>query len=211
MGLLDRLFSGGEQNVIGSMGSIIEIAKNENKALLDILDGKEKSLLRIKALEQESDNKVFELTNVISSGAISPNVLADMLALVEKEDDISDAIFNLAREMMRYDMPDKKMSKMLRDNIEIIIGLVEQALVELGKMENTANIAEMRKSRREIEVLEQRGDEIKDSLLDFVYKNGIDFKAFNYISEVAHKCDDILDNCEDSADIFMSIMLSIMT
>ena len=73
------------------------------------------------------------------------------------------------------------------------------------------DIVKIRAFRREIELLEQDCDDIKDALLDYEYKASMDYKTFLHIQEVAHKADNILDSCEDSADMFLSIMLSIMT
>lgn len=62
-----------------------------------------------------------------------------------------------------------------------------------------------------IKALEREGDSLKDSLLDFAYTSGLSFKTFYHIIEAAHLADDILDGCEDSADVFMGIMLSIIS
>ena len=209
--MLDRIFSGGEYKIMEEIGEIASIAQKANNELLNVVKSSDHGIEKVKLLEEESDQKVFALSNLISSGAISPNVLSDMLALVEKEDDIVDAIFNLAREIRRYKLPNKKLAAMIRHDIITTTELVESALVELAKMEKSGDIAKIKECRKVIEGLERQEDEIKDGLLDYIYKNEVDFKTFNYITEIAHKCDDILDNCEDSADMFMSIMVSIMT
>jgi uncharacterized protein Yka (UPF0111/DUF47 family) len=211
MGILDRVFNGGEYRVMEEIVVIAEIAKKANMELRNINDSNVISIEKVKALEQESDEKVFQLSNMISSGAISPNVLSDMLALVENEDSIVDSIFNLAREIKRYKVPNRKIAAMVKKDIITTTRLVDGALDELVKMERSSDLVSIKKYRKTIEKLESEEDDIKDGLLDYIYKNEVDFKTFNYINEIAHKCDDILDNCEDSADMFMSIMVSITT
>ena len=212
MGLLDRMFNGGEYKIMEEIGAMAEIAKKANMELQNIIKKPNGVYLeKIKMCEEESDNKAFELSNHISSGAISPNVLSDMLALVEKEDSIVDSIFNLAREIGRYRIPDKKVAAMVEKDILTTTRLVDGAVDELARMEQSGDLTKIKEHRKAIEQLEKEEDDIKDGLLDFIYKYDVDFKTFNYITEIAHRGDDILDNCEDSADMFMSIMVSIST
>jgi uncharacterized protein Yka (UPF0111/DUF47 family) len=211
MGVLDRMFNGGEYKIMQEIRELANIASRANSELIKLVESSSKDIRRVKEIEEESDSKVFQLSNLISSGAVSPNVLSDMLALVQKEDDIVDAIFNLARGISRYTLPDKKMAARVKRNILATTDLVNQALDRLSKMEASGDVGEINAYRKDIEVFEKKEDEIKDELIDYIYGNDMDFKTFHYVEEIAHKCDDILDNCEDSADIFMSIMVSIMT
>jgi uncharacterized protein Yka (UPF0111/DUF47 family) len=190
---------------------IIETAMEANKELQKLVEGKIKSIDRMRDLEMESDRKVFRLSSAISSGAISPNVIDDLLVLTHKEDNIVDSMYNLAREELRYGIPDKKTAAMLKQNVLTMLVMVGSALQVMKEMLSSDDVAKIRAFRKEIEVLEQDGDDIKDALLDYEYKTSMDYKTFLHIEEVAHKADDILDSCEDSADMFLSIMLSIMT
>lgn len=211
MRLFDKLFKGGEEDIIGSTEEIIKLAKESNKELLKLVNGDRNDITTIKALEKESDKKVFLLTQKITSGAVSPNILDDMLKLMDMEDNIVDSIYNLAREIVRYDVPDKKAKKLLQNCITSTIQMVDSALDAMQKMTASSNIEEIRQYRSDIEALEQKEDDIKDSLLDYVYNDGNEFKSFHYITEVAHRADNILDACEDASDMFLSIMLSVMS
>ena len=134
-----------------------------------------------------------------------------MLKLIDMEDNIVDFIYNLAREIVRYDIPDKKAKKLLQNSIISTIRMVDSALDALQKMTASSDLESIRAYRSDIETFEQKEDDIKDSLLDYVYNNGDDFKAFHYMTEVAHRADNILDACEDASDMFLSIMLSVMS
>ena len=209
--MLNNIFNGGEENIINETSDLVHLAMKANKELLKRVKIRSNDISEIKRLEKESDKKVFALQNMVSSGAVSPNVIDDMLKLIDLEDNIVDCIYNLARELVRYKLPNKAMDDMLRSSVIKSLELTSAALVVLEKMQLSDDTTKMQGYRKEIEVIEEEGDEIKDSLLDYVYKNKMEFKAFNHISEVAHKTDNILDNCEDSSDMFLSIMLSIMT
>ncbi len=195
-----------QQNV-----EIIDIAIKANKELQKIVEGDTKVIERVRVLEKESDDKAFMLSSSISSGVVSPNVIDDMLTLINLEDNIVDSIYNLARETLRYRIPNKKTNAMLQKNVMAMLDMTDSALQVMKKMLSSDDTVKIKEFRREIELLEQEGDEVKDSLLDNEYKNDMDFKTFRHIEEVAHKADDILDSCEDSSDMFLSIMLSIMT
>jgi len=66
--------------------------------------------------------------------------------------------------------------------------------------------------RKEIEALEEQGDDIKDAGLDKLYSmaSGMHFLQFYHYSEMLHKSDDILDTCEDFSDVIVSIVTSIL-
>ena len=69
----------------------------------------------------------------------------------------------------------------------------------------------MRELRHRIKAIENKGDAVRDSLLDYAYKANVGFKGFYHITDLAYLYDDILDDCEDSSDIFMSIVLALAT
>ncbi len=81
----------------------------------------------------------------------------------------------------------------------------------LRKMQASDDLAEIKRLRKEIEGYEEKGDEIKDNLFDFAYNAKIGFRSFYHLFEVAHQADDMLDNCEDSSDIYLTIMSSIIS
>ena len=89
--------------------------------------------------------------------------------------------------------------------------LASNALGQLYDMHTTDDIGNIGKIRTKIKTLENKGDVIKDNVLDFVYKSDMDFRSFYHIMNSTYLADDILDNCEDASDIFMSIMLSLTT
>ncbi len=211
MKIFDKLFEGGEESIIGGSLEIIRIAKEANKELLKLVNSNGNDINPIKTLERESDRKVFQLQQKITSGAVSPNIIDDMLKLIDLEDSIVDSIYNLARELVRYNLPDQKANDLLKKSMADTIQMVDGALVALEKMSSSSNIEVIRTERGEIEALEQQGDDIKDALLDYVYRDLNDFKSFHHINESAHKADDILDDCEDASDMFLSIMVSVMS
>jgi uncharacterized protein Yka (UPF0111/DUF47 family) len=67
-------------------------------------------------------------------------------------------------------------------------------------------------TRKEIEDIEERGDDIKDQGFDRLYSiaSKLNFLEFYHYQELLHKCDDILDSCEDFSDLIVSVVTSIL-
>lgn len=210
MGILERILESGEQRVIKDCQEIITIAGSANKLLMKGFHS-ETALQKIHLLERQSDRKVFSIVSMISAGSVAPNAIDNFMVLVKKEDDIVDSIYNLCREMCRYRIEEDRIEKMVDMKIMDLLGLATTSIGYLKVLFREDDRKNISMYRHRIANLEEEGDIIKDWLLSYAYKKKMDFKSFNHTIELAHKADDILDSCEDSADMFLSIMLSIMT
>ena len=210
-GVFNNLISGGEERILAKSIKILKIGV-EATNILKSKDNIKVKLEKIRNLEKLSDDIVFELSEMITSGGVAPNLIDDLLELIDKEDNIIDSLYNLTRELARYEIKEVDVKEKLNKNVERSISLANSAIQTLIKMETSKDLLKMGKYREEIEEIEENGDEIKDSLFDFAYnKNKINFKTFYHIFEIAHLCDDVLDNCEDTADSFIAIMNSIIS
>jgi len=209
--IFDKLIKGGEERIIGESIKILKISIKATN-IIKSKDNIKVKLEKIRKLEKLSDDIVFELSEMITSGGVAPNLIDDLLELIDKEDNIIDSLYSLIRELARYEIKEANIREKLNKNIDQFINLTNSAIKTLIKMETSNDLLKMGKYREEIEKIEENGDEIKDSLFDFVYnENKINFKTFYHIFEIAHLCDDALDNCEDTADSFIAIMNSIIS
>ena len=93
-----------------------------------------------------------------------------------------------------------------------ILSLADQSLCKLQQMLSTGSVSDILQLRKEIESLEEQGDDIKDTGLDKLYQaaSQLHFLQFYHYSEMLHKCDDILDNAEDLSDVIVSTVTSIL-
>ncbi len=210
MDILRNLLEGGEQNIVHRCNGIVLLAKRANKEVRPLIAGSGSAKI-IKGIEEESDDVAFEIMNIVTGGGVAPNLIDDFLELIDKEDSIVDSIYNLARELMRYKIKNAKVRSVLANRVEKMSGLADSALQALYSMQESDKLGEIKKFRAEIEKLEEEGDDLKDSLFDMAYESEKDFKAFYHIFEVAHEADNVLDNCEDSSDMYLTIMSSILT
>jgi len=210
MGILERILEGSEEKVMLKFNKIVGMGLETSKALARLIE-KDSKIDEIRGLEKESDNAAFEIANFITSGGIAPNLIDNFLELVDKEDNIIDSMYNLARELHRYKIKNRKLDRDVRGRLLEMNKLASKALNIMEKMHKSDSIDKIRKYRMEIEVLEEEGDDIKDGLFDIAYSEELNFKTFYHITELAHQADDMLDNCEDSADIFFTIMSSMVS
>ena len=97
----------GEKNVFGELAQIVAIAIEANTLVISMfkMDYEEKelseSLQLVQALEKKSDDIAFKTSEDITSGAISPNIIDNLLATVQKADDIVDLYYYIGRELNR--------------------------------------------------------------------------------------------------------------
>ncbi|MGC9037492.1 MAG: DUF47 domain-containing protein [Candidatus Micrarchaeia archaeon] len=207
MSFLKDFFQGGEEGIFRMCNRIVELAIKANAEAAKL----NKDITKIHEIEENSDKIVFEIANLITSGGIAPNLIDDMLALIDKEDGIVDAIYNFAREYARYSLKDTKAEAKVKEAIVKMNAFADKALQLLHKMQSSDSIIEIKKLRSEIELIEEQGDEVKDALFDYAYAQERNFKDFYHTFEIAHLLDDVLDNCEDSADMYLTILSSLIS
>jgi uncharacterized protein len=95
---------------------------------------------------------------------------------------------------------------------ENLFALADKSLSKLKQALATSSVTEILQLRKEIEDLEEQGDDIKDAGFDKLYELApkLHFLQFYHYSELLHKCDDLLDSCEDLSDLIVSVVTSIL-
>jgi uncharacterized protein len=213
----------GEKNIFAELSQIISIAVEANTILKAMFNDccNSRALMEnmhaIRDLEKKSDEISFKLNEDITSGAISPNLIDDLIESTHLADNIVDIIFYLSRELSRM-VKAKTTDSSMHQEVEWsqvylqILALVDKSLPKLQLMLSTANVTPILQLRKEIESQEEIGDDIKDAGFDKLYSMapGMHFLHFYHYSEMLHKSDDILDTCEDLSDVIVSIVTSIV-
>lgn len=163
----------------------------------------------MKSLEKQSDELTFELSEDIMDGAINPAVLRDLLHVTDLMDQVFDDYYFLAREVNRtvatsIELP---MFDKMSNTFVGMVNIADQQLVMLGKLLGANTLEEAKSYRKEIEKLEEEGDELKDSGFDDLYANHqlFDYFSFQHYTTVLKKLDDIQDGVEDMSDLILAI------
>lgn len=213
----------GEENIFGRLSQIIAIAAEANQSLIGMLDDCKNGMVldrgvqAIKGLENKADEVAFKINENITAGAVSPNILDNLLECVRVADDIVDTYFYQSRELARMHKAKFPYSEEIEDTqwiaiFKSMLELANQALAKVQQILANSDLSRILELRKEIEALEQQGDEIKDKSFDVLYQEAprMHYLQFYHYSELLHKFDDILDGCEDLSDLVLSIITSIL-
>jgi uncharacterized protein Yka (UPF0111/DUF47 family) len=212
----------GEKNIFIELTQIIAIATEANTLVYSMfnVDVKAKQVAdamhAMQSLEKKSDDVAFKISEDITSGAISPNIIDDLLKSVQVADDLVDLYYYLSRELDRMAKVYSAGFEMKRpgwDSVYVdILALAEKSLSKLKQALSSSNVAEILECREEIECLEEHGDELKDDGFDRLYNMtpNLHYLQFYHYTELLHKCDDVLDSCEDLSDLIVSVVTSIL-
>ncbi len=216
------IFVIGEKNIFIELTQIIDIATEANTLVSSTfnVNYKEKNLIEamhtMQSLEKKSDDIAFQMSEDITSGAISPNIIDDLLKSVQVADDIVDLYYYLIREKER-------MSKIYSAGLESkrpgwdsvyvdTLAIAGKTLLKLKQALSSSNVTEILELRKEIEALEEQGDDLKDAGFDRLYylTPNLHYLQFYHYTELLHKCDDVLDSCQDLSDLIVSVVTSII-
>ncbi|KJE49615.1 MULTISPECIES: DUF47 family protein [Acidiplasma] len=218
---LKRLLVVGEKSLLSRLSRFPEIGIESTQNLILMLKNapvdidKYNNFIRDK--EKEGDEMNINFRHEVTSGAISSSLMDNMLALIEKCDDILDKMYYSSREINRFNK-NYELNKDERNIVDFsynkfisILNNNEEALGYVKNILNETDLSRMREDRKNIEKIEENVDEIKDSIIDYIYKNSnkISYLVFEHLNTLAHKLDDLLDDCEDISDLVFTIMLSV--
>jgi uncharacterized protein Yka (UPF0111/DUF47 family) len=207
-----RFLVAGEKSIFERLKALADKAREETPLAIRLFQERlaDNSVLEgMKALEKLSDELTFGLSEDIMEGAINPAVLRDLLHLTELMDSVFDDYYFVVREVNRtvisgIELP--LLDKMTGIFIEMV-NLADKQLETLGKLLEANSMDEVKSFRKDIEKLEEAGDELKDSGFDDMYENCklFDYFSFQHYTEVLRKLDDIQDGVEDMSDLILAI------
>lgn len=213
----------GERNIFAELAEIITIAAEAN-AITKIMfktgyndQALTENMYAIKSLEKKSDAIAFKLSEDITGGAVSPNLIDNLIECSQVADNLVDLYYYLSRELCRMakaNLTDFNVHQEAEwvSLFENMLDLADKSLSKLKQALSTGSVPEILQLRKEIETIEEEGDDIKDTGFDKLYASAskIHFLQFYHYSELLHKCDDLLDSCEDLSDLIVSVVTSIL-
>jgi uncharacterized protein Yka (UPF0111/DUF47 family) len=214
----------GERNIFAELSEIVSIACEANiiMRIMFKMGYGDPALLAenmhaIRTLEKKSDEIAFKLGEDITAGAISPSIIDNLIECEHVADNIVDLYYYLSRELCRMAKANPLDFTVHQEAewislYENMFALADKSLSKLIQVLSTSHVTEILQLRKEIEDLEEQGDDIKDAGFDKLYTLApkLHFLQFYHYSELLHKCDDILDSCEDLSDLIVSVVTSIL-
>lgn len=189
---------------------LIKILASPSNGLKDI----ETHTERINFLEKEGDKMTQGIEEMLSRGSITASLDYDFGKLADNVDSVLDRAHGLSRQLRRVTRRPLREAKEFDSDIrKEQISLIEIGLAQLRDFRKLLDIAGSDRTRamelaREIERMEEQGDDVKDAMLDEIYGSWekLDYASFHNYLETTIEADDILDLLEDASDMVMAIM-----
>jgi len=207
-----RFLVAGEKGIFERLKELSDMARTETPLATRLFQERlaDPSVLEsIRELEKQSDDLTFKLSEDIMDGAINPAVLRDLLHVTDLMDRVFDDYYFVAREVNRtvasgIELP---MLGRMTNTFVGMVNLADNQLETLGKLLEAESMDQVKSFRKEIEKLEEEGDDLKDSGFDAMYENRklFDYFSFQHYTEVLRKLDDIEDGVEDMSDLILAI------
>ncbi|HLH86569.1 MAG TPA: DUF47 family protein [Thermoplasmataceae archaeon] len=219
---LRRILVVGEKGVLTQMSQYVPLAKDAATKIMEMLTAEDAARNKlndeIRALERKADDLSVSMKDQITSGAISSTLMDNLVKLVEKFDDLLDGSYYISREIKRIKRNNHKFDDFTLDVLRNgysssaqILKISLDALDHVKAIVECTEFKEMKREREQIEALEERVDDIKDNLLDYLYNNSdsIPYIVFIHLTGLVHRLDDLLDDCEDISDLIHTITVAV--
>ena len=207
-----RFLVAGEKGVFERLKGLADKAREETPLATRLFQERlaDRTVLdQMKALEKESDELTFKLSEDNKNGAINPAVLRDLLHVVDLMDGIYDDYYFIAREVNRTVKSGVKLPMLdsMTERFVKMVGLADRQLEAFGLLLESTSFEGAKFFRGAIEKLEEEGVVLKDSSFDEMYRSRglFDYFSFQHYTEVIRKLDHISDNVEDMSDLILAI------
>ena len=213
----------GEQSVFHELAEILELDVQANEIMSGMLLKGYKgtdladSMQILRSLAKKSGDIAFKVSEDITSGAVSPNVLDDLLESVHRANSILDLFYSLSRDLNRMSKVEMEGSSLnyeaeARPVLEELVGLTGKTILKVKDLLAAATLDSMKAIRKEIMALKEQGDDVKNGGFDKLYgaASKLSYIEFVYYSELFHKLEYILDACEALSNLIVLIVNSIM-
>jgi len=213
-------FQPGEKEAFGRISQLAVLGEDALALLVKILSRTDNNLAmveadtsRISELEKEGDKITQSIEEEIGRGSISASLANDFGRLVDCVDSVLDRAHAVSRQLRRMTKgPVRKSREFDASFRKEQVRLVEIGRQELRILRELLATAGSDRTKamamaREIEELEEKGDDVKDAMLDEIYGSWekLDFAAFNNYIQTTIEADDILDLCEDASDLVIAV------
>lgn len=219
---LKRIMVVGEKSIMQQLTSFVDMATTAADLLSQMLIIEENEKIeineKIKLIEKNADDVSIDLRQQITGGAISSNLMDNLLTLVETCDDLLDKSYFLSREIKRihenthkFDEDSKAVLNKGYSVCREILKIEVVALKDVKTLLESKDAKVMTEARERVENMEEHVDELKDGLIDELYgvTDHLPYIIFIHLTELVHKLDDLLDDCEDISELVHTIDLSI--
>lgn len=212
----------GERGIFSELAQIVDNALEANNFLKEMFkmnytDARLNDVLHsVQALQRRAVDAAFKCNEDITGGAVSPNVIDSLLQCTETIAEVVHTNLHISRELARMAKAYSAGLEMHHADWDSVFGdmlaLVEQSLLKLKQALSSSNVPEILRLHKEVQALEEQGDDIKDQGFDRLYGIApqLNYLEFYHYQKLLHNCEDILNGCEDFAALIVSVVTSIL-
>ena len=160
-----RFLVAGEKGIFERLKALADKAREETPLAIKLFQERlaDSSVLEsMRALEKQSDDLTFKLSEDIMTGAINPAVLRDLLHVTNRMDSVFDSYYFIAREVNRTVISGIELPLLdkMTETFITMANLADKQLEALGRLLEANGMDEVRSWMSEIEKLEEQGDDI---------------------------------------------------
>ncbi len=219
---LKKIMVVGEKSVLQQLTKYADMATTSASLLREMFsleDGEKVEINeKIKTIEKEADEFSMRMRQQITGGAISSNLMDDLITLVETCDDLLDKSYYISREIKRVHENTHKFDDfsidVLKKGYKVCGSMADYTILALKDVRivlESRDTNVLTEARARIEKIEEKVDDMKDNLIDELYSaaDTLPYIIFIHLTELVHKMDDLLDDCEDISDLVHTIDVSI--
>ncbi len=160
---------------------------------------------RIKEIEREADAITHTCTEVLHRTFITPFDRGDILTLIQKLDDVVDAIESIASRIVLYEITDKRPEAQAL--AEILVKASQAILQALAGLTRLSNTEDLKQNCIVLFDLENQGDELMRSALSKLLKEETNPITIIKWKEIFERLEKATDRCEAVGDILMGIVI----
>lgn len=219
MSILRRWFTSGWDVVVSQLKAHVDYSLQALGQIQQVIskdeltdDYLDEVVRKIAAIEREGDEIIRRLDDNISKGALVPSVMGNAELLLDRIDNILDNIYYISKEIRRgYRVwRNENIKKIIVGRFREMLDLDKTTIEYISLILNKSRDLEFcSRYARMVGTLEEEVDEVKEYILDEVYKLDLTAVEFNHIISLIYSADRIADNAQDAVQLLLSIVSAI--
>ncbi|MEZ0247939.1 MAG: DUF47 family protein [Thermoproteus sp.] len=216
MSILKRWFTSGWDDIVGQLKAHVAYSLQALGLVQDVISKTELSedyldevVRKISAIEKEGDEIIRRLDDNISKGALVPSVIGNAELLLDRIDNILDNIYYISKEIRRGYIVwgNENIKRIINGKFREMLDLDKTIIEYIGLMlDKSRDLEYCGRYARMVGTLEEEVDEVKEYILDEVYKLKLSAVEFNHIISLIYSADRIADNAQDAVQLLLSII-----
>lgn len=216
MSIFRRFFTSGWDDIVESLKTHIGYSVQALELIYGVINAADlgeayldEVVRKIAALEREGDEIIRRIHDEMAKGALVPSAMGNAELLLDRFDNVLDSIYYIAKEIRRGFIVwrNESIRKIISGQFKEMLNLDKTAIEYISMvLDKSRDLEFCGRYARMISTLEEEVDEVKERILDEVYKLNLNAVEFNHVISLIYTADKIADNLQDAAFLLISII-----